>query len=436
MKLTTDTVSKTLAAINEIAYGASIKSSSTGRYDFFAGRLRAACTSGKLLSTITKFGDMLGSQVLRSATVQGLMSAVAAEDSRMVYLWLREQPTIAISMAMAGNEDKLQMIADFCAAYDPVAVKPARMKRRRPFNITIAATLENAFTHGDDKKAGNNTLFRRGMVRGGSELPYYSANAWGGQMRDMFAAHFITTLGYDLKNTEKLFAPWFLHLLTSGGIMADGAIPKSFETVLTGGAGAMKVDGAIQLRNMIPFFSMMGGVGKYPMEGRVYINDLRPQCIEWGNGDESIEALMDWRYIVNRDDLENRVSKAKIKENKSLADRVNRSMPANIECIVEGVVMEGGIDIDRHITDMELSALAKGLEMMREFGYLGGKVHRGFGRVTIEYLTNSNLTLDGTPYDKYLADNKRAIIDYVQQIGGFAVHKTQATPQAPLFEEA
>jgi len=421
MKLTTDTVGKTLAALGEIMNNASVKSGSTGKYDFFAGRLRVACTSGKLLSTINRFGELLGSPVLRGTTTQGLMSAAAAEDADSCYIWLREQPSISISMATASMDNRPKMITDFCAAYEPRIVKNVQMHRRRPFDIGIIATLENAFTHGDDKKAGNNTLFRRGSVRGGQELPYYSANAWAGQMRDLFAKHFVTALGYDTKSRERLFAPWFLHLLTSGGIMADGAIPKLFEAALTGNvAGAIKVNGAIQLRNMIPYFSLLGGVGKSPLEGRVYINDLRPQCVEWGNGDESVEMLMDWRYIVNRDDLENKISKLQAKETGN-GDMANKSMIANYECLIEGAVLEGGIDVDLHITDVEISALAKGLEMMQQFGYLGGKVHRGFGRATIEY--QSKLTLNGSLYNRYLADNKQAIIDYLRQIGGFASQK-------------
>ncbi len=415
VNVTKETVKNIIRALAEIVHGATI-ATSRHKYDFYADRLRVACTSRGLLATINAYSELLGSPVLTSATTKGVMLAAASDDADAVYQWLREQPKMAIAMT-ALKKDELSLTIDaFVGSYDSVVAKADNIKKRTGFEIEMRAVVEQALSHGDDKKAGNSTLFRRGKVRGGAELPYYSANAIGGQLRDLLADHFLTSLGFKLSQSNPVVERWFYHTLYSGGIMGDGAIPKAFERALSGAAsGTIDVDGVSQLRNMIPFFSLLGGVGKYPLTGRVYINDLRPECIEWGNGDESVHGMMDWRYIARRDDSEGRVSKAQITEDATLANAANTSMLVNVECLTEGVVLEGGIDISKHATDIEMAALSRGLLLLQEQGALGGKVRRGFGRVAIEYKTK--LQLDPTPYDNYLAEHKSEIIEYLHKIG-------------------
>jgi len=180
----------------------------------------------------------------------------------------------------------------------------------------------------------------------------------------------------------------------------------------------------VHLRNMIPFFSLLGGVGKYPLDSRVYVNDLRPMCREWGNGDIPLINLMDWRYLTRRDDLEGRVSAAQIGDDEITVstDAANTSMIVNIEVLVEGAHLEGGIDLSRHVTEIEGAALARGLEMMAIYGYLGGKRRRGFGRCKIEYDYRKQLP-DAKLYDQYLADNRETILNYLCEIGALVESK-------------
>jgi len=418
MKLTSETVTKTLSVLGELVNNATLNVS-RNRYDFYADRLRVATTESNLLAAVNRYSELLGCPVLSEQATMNIMLASSATDAKAVYQWLREQPKVAIGMTKIKYDDRAAVIDALVEAYEAQEVKEGIQKPRRPFDIGITALVTQALAHGDDAKAGNAQLFRRCDVRGGLRLPFYSGNAIGGAMRDLLADHYLQALGIRLDKAEPAVNIWAFHLLYSGGIMADGAIPKEFERVLTGAAaGTMRSDGVRQLRNMIPFFSMMGGIGKTPMEGYAYINDLRPQCIEWGTGDTSVNDLMSWRFLARRDDFEGRTSKQQLADGDSQAETANTSMLANTECLAEGTVLDGGIDISNHISEIEMSALSRGLLLLQEHGYLGGKKHRGYGRVNIEYQTS--LMLDPKPYDDYLQAHKAEILEYLQTIGAFS----------------
>lgn len=425
MKLTSETVTKTLSVLGDLMNTATLNVS-RNRYDFYADRLRVASTERNLLSAVNRFSELLGCPVLSDKSTLNIVRAASAKDANIVYQWLREQPKVAIGITNIKYDERAAVIDALIEAYEAVEVKEGIQKPRRPFDIGITALVTQALAHGDDAKAGNAQLFRRCDVLGGLRLPFYSGNAIGGAMRDLLADHYLQALGIRLDKAEPAVNIWAFHMLYSGGIMADGAIPKEFERVLTGAAaGTMRSDGVRQLRNMVPFFSMMGGIGKTPMEGYAYINDLRPQCIEWGTGDISVNDLMSWRFIARRDDFEGRTSKKQLADGDSQAETANTSMLVNTECLSEGTILEGGIDISNHMSEIEMSALARGLLLLQEHGYLGGKKHRGYGRVNIEYHTS--LTLEPKSYDDYLQAHKAEILEYLQTIGAF--------PQAGQVEQ-
>ena len=417
MKLTPENVTKVLSVLAELVNNATLNVS-RNRYDFYADRLRVATTESSLLAAVNRYSELLGCPVLSGQAISNIMQASSAADAEVVYQWLREQPKIAIGIAKIKDAEREAIIAALVEAYEAREIEAGLQKPRRPFDINITALITQALAHGDDAKAGNAQLFRRCDVRGGLRLPFYSGNAIGGAMRDLLADHFLIALGIKIDKTEPALNIWAFHLLYSGGVMADGAIPKEFERVLTGAtAGTMRSEGIRQLRNMIPFFSMMGGIGKTPMEGYAYINDLRPQCVEWGTGDTSVNNLMTWRFIARRDDFEGRTSKAQKEAGDAGSETANTSMLVNTECLSEGTVLDCGIDVSPHMTEIEMSALARGLELLKAHGYLGGKKHRGYGRVNIEYQTA--LTLTPKPYDDYLKVHKDEIIGYLKAIGAF-----------------
>jgi hypothetical protein len=417
------TVTRIISVISFITKTSTIKGS--GNYwDFMADRLRIATTESSLLGCVNRLIEVLGSPPLPNDLSQSLLRATSAPDAGICLQWLADQPKIAISIVASKEESELNLlITNLVASYEAKDRSKLSLAPRQGFDIRLSATVTQALSHGAEIKAGNATLFRRCGVKGGMQLPFYAGNAVGGQLRDLLADHFLQSLGLPLDKADPILAIWFFHILYSGGIMADGNIPKEFEKELVGSqAGAVKSSGVRTLRDMIPFFSVLGGVGKYPLEGYVYINDLRPECVEWGTGETPANQLITWRYLTRRDDFEGRDKKVNKKgEPKSDDDSTNdnTSMIVNTECLAEGTMLEGGIDVSRHISELELSVIAKGLELLKFDGYLGGKKHRGYGRVILEI--DSELNLDSTVYSNYLRDNKQEILDYIDRIGGFKV---------------
>jgi CRISPR/Cas system CSM-associated protein Csm3 (group 7 of RAMP superfamily) len=97
-------------------------------------------------------------------------------------------------------------------------------------------------------------------------------------------------------------------------------------------------------------------------------------------------------------------------------------MIANTECLKQGVTLTGGIDIDTHISELELSALGKGLQLMQQKGYIGANSNRGFGRVQIDI---ENLP-DATLYENYLSENKEKIVQFLVKLGAYEPQTTIA----------
>jgi hypothetical protein len=94
-------------------------------------------------------------------------------------------------------------------------------------------------------------------------------------------------------------------------------------------------------------------------------------------------------------------------------------MIANTECLRTGAVLEGGIDMDSAMPEIERAALGCGLALLAKRGMLGAENRRGLGRVSIE-MTGAP---DAAPYEAWLAEHKAEILDYLNQIGAAPKHE-------------
>jgi hypothetical protein len=197
-------------------------------------------------------------------------------------------------------------------------------------------------------------------------------------------------------------ALWFFHALYAGGALEESSAAEKGIGKLLGKNGAARAEGFYQVRNMLPTLSLLGvALGNRILNGRVQVMDLRPRCREWGTGELPVYELFEWQFLTRRDDYEGH------------GKGDNASMIANTECLKAGVTLDGGMDTDANITDVERSALGHGIRLLANRAKLGAEIRRGFGDV--EILSDNATSPD--PYKSFMAEHKGEILEFLVEIG-------------------
>lgn len=379
---------------------------SRGRLDTFADRLVKAASEPTLAQAMEHLLRAVNasSDSIHPPLVTRMLAIAHGADGPRILRWWREQAKLVTMLA--GTRDQ-QLVADTLETIElPAAEITGVAVPRGQFAITIRATCETPLAHGSDGKAGNATIFRRMqvLVDGGSiTLPYYSGNAIRGQMRDLLADHFLTSLGLRADRSHPVVSMWFFYALYSGGALEENSDATKALRKQLGDAGATRAVGIREFREFVPMLSLLGtALGNRVLPGRCQIADLRPVCREWGTGDRPVAELMTWEFLTRREDHEDHL--------------VHHGMIANTEIMRAGAVLEGGIDYDDATTEIERGVLARGLQLLSERGMLGAENRRGLGRVRFEI---EGLP-DPAPYDAFLAGRKNDILKYLESVGALA----------------
>jgi hypothetical protein len=391
--------------------------------DFVADRIVMAGSAPTLLDFMEGFAKALDSDIgfVGGARLAAFMAAAHAPEAPAILAWLRQHPRIAAMLCSLRNEDDYrESIASI--ALPPVSAGPLDYIQARPaFDIGIRAELLSPLAHGADTKAGNATLFRRckALTRSGREwdLPYYAGNALRGQLRDLLADHLLRSLGLVPRRDQPPVSLWFFHALYSGGVLAEQSKIMEAVNKELGKGGSLRTDGVRFVRDHLPTFSLLGGaLGNKILSGRLYVNDLRPHCLEWGLGEKPAAELMEWNFLTRHDNYEGRH-----------AEDGHEGMIATTETLKLGTVLSGGIDIDTHGGDLERAALGCGLALLQRRGYLGAGNRLGFGKCRIE-LTGAP---DPAPYEAWLAENKDRLLTFLDNLGALTPPDYAAPAEAP-----
>jgi len=377
--------------------------------DLLADRIRlAASTESTMSGFINRLTNSLNAtldDIHRGHLTEVLTLCGDPEAERSVLAWLRTNASLAAMLAFVKRED--------CqAALDAIRIDPAggeggQAPARKPYTVTIRATAETPISHGSDQKSGNSTLFRRIQVitQAGAllELPYIAGNAVRGQLRDIIADNFARGIGLTPRRDKPPFALWFFHAIYSGGALSEGGKESKAVDGLLGVGGALKTEGLRTLRDTLPMVSLLGcAMTNRIIPGRIEVGDLRPVCHEWSNGStQPVRDLMTWTYLTRREDHEEHEKGE------------HSGMIANTECLRPGTVLEGGINLSPHISEIEASCLGNALESWMQVGTIGAQNARGLGRIalTIEGAAS------GDAYREWLASNRQQILALLTQLG-------------------
>lgn len=394
------TLSATVSLFHETYQGSRLKASRNG-LDLFADRLRQAGTEPSLLAMSERLQALVDCppSSLSPDTLTDFLAVLPGGSP--VLAWIRQYPRV---MAM------LAALRDFGARAEAVATidipeaelsPPGQARPRRPFDVMIEIACLSPLAHGGDAKAGNATLFRRMDVLSNTgavlTLPFYAGNSMRGQMRDLLADHLLSSLGLIPRRDKPPCSLWFFHVLYAGGALEENsASTKALAARFGKAAGAIRTDGLREWRDMLPATSLLGcALGNRVLPGRVDFGDFHPRCYEWGNGELPAAALMEWTFLTRREDLETHDE--------------HTGMIATTETLKAGILLEGGIDIHTHCSELERAALSRGLILLSKAGKLGAENRRGLGMVEMNYLGLP----DPRPYDEFLVKRKADILEYL-----------------------
>lgn len=374
--------------------------------EFFADRLIQAGTEKTLLAFVERLSKLVDADlgaIWESRGVEFLRIS-GTEEAAKIYQWIRQFPRI---VAMISALPKKEQVEEALESIEIETIKEeGKALPQGSFEIPITFMTLSSLAHGGDAKAGNATLFRRMQVLSDTgatlSLPFYSGNAFRGQMRDLLADDFLRALDIKPSKTKPPIALWFFHTLYAGGALEENSDASKAFGKLLGANGAIKAEGIYQFRDTLPMISALGcSLGNRIIEGRTNFGDFRPECFEWSNGDIKASELMTWEFLTRREDFEGH------------EDGENKSMIANTECLKAGVVLHGGIDLRGHASDLERSVIGKGLSLLAERGFVGADSRRGFGKVEIV----SGNAPDKALYENYLTENKAKIKEYLEALG-------------------
>lgn len=371
--------------------------------DIFTDRLTKAASENTLNAAMEQLlrNVNASAEKLHPPLAAQMMKLAASPDGPRVLRWLREQTRLAVMLAACKDQ---AIVEDALASVMlPEAGGEGAAAVRGSFQIGLRATCEAPLAHGADGKAGNATLFRRiQVIAGNSEvlrLPYYAGNAVRGQMRDLLADHLLASLGLPADRAKPAVALWFFYAIYSGGALEENSDAMKAMRKQLGDNGSIRSEGIRKFRDMLPGLSLLGcALGNRVLPGHCQFSDLRPICKEWGTGTQSVSELLTWEFLTRREDHEDHAE--------------HHGMIANTEVLRSGTTLEGGIDMDNTMPEVERAALARGLTLLQQRGKLGAENRRGCGRVKIE--------LTGLPdpalFDTFLADKKADILDYLSKL--------------------
>jgi len=401
-----DTLQSTLDMIRAVSKAADIKVK-RGFTNFVADRIVQATTEPSLLAMAERLGALMNTEMeyVGNAKIAAFMRRINAIDAPAVLDWLRDYPRI-VAMIVTQPSDE---IYQECIQDIEVMVSAQTKGHALPqasCKVPLIITCLSPLAHGADTKAGNATIFRRMQILSTTDqvlsLPFYAGNALRGQIRDLLADHYLQTLGLTPRKDDPPCNLWFFHALYAGGALEENSAQAKTLSKKLGSSGAVRAEGVHELRNMIPPVSILGtALGNRVLSGRINVCDARPQCEEWGTGGVPVGNMFEWTYLTRREDYENH------------AAGENSSMIANTECLKAGTVLLGGLDISDHVTDVERACIGRGLELLRNAGYIGAENRRGLGQVNVEI---ENLP-ESAPYDEYLKSHRMEIVTYLEDIG-------------------
>lgn len=283
-----------------------------------------------------------------------------------------------------------------------------------PFGIKkIKGYLEakSQIHHGGDNKTGSETLFRRQEYLIGNNftsIPIIHGNAFRGILRREIMADLCNTLGLGYKDSENTIQlnKDVYHALFSGGTLHEVAEKDS---------GKINLEFKKQIMDLVPPLSLFGtAFGNQILSGSLQISHLLPLCSELKNEylpddipekyqnrlNLSVYEFIDYMFQTRKDELRERED-----------DEQAIQMLIKYEIMKPGTIFYTEIKLVDY-NELELSCLARTLELWSRNPHIGGNSSVGLGKVAPNFDLNTTSDL----YIEFLDKNKKEIMLFLKQL--------------------
>jgi CRISPR/Cas system CMR subunit Cmr4 (Cas7 group RAMP superfamily) len=263
--------------------------------------------------------------------------------------------------------------------------------------------------HGGDQKTGSETLFRRQeyLVNGEyTGIPLIHGNAIRGVWRRLIMNDLskFLDMSYDDDTKFKLKKDVY-HSLFSGG---------QFKSVDDKDSGKIYIEFKRKIQKLIPPISLLGtSYGTQPLTGKLQTNMLLPICSELEDYLPTIKEQ--YKNRLNLSVFENmefmfQTRKDDLREERKEGEQAVQ-MLIKYEVMKPGTVLYTELKLIDY-NEIELSCLARIIELWSENPRIGGKSAVGLGKVKPEF----ELEATSEKYLNFLEENKQEIIEFLEDL--------------------
>ena len=271
--------------------------------------------------------------------------------------------------------------------------------------VKIIFQLQTPTFHGGDEKTGSETLFRRLKFiidNKIEEVPYISGNEIRGQLRRLTMRDFLKLVNYEVKSLR------LYHSLFSGGVL---------EEIEEKSTPQLDIEFRRKVRKYLIPVSLFGfAYGNQVIESKLKVMHALPICKELREYlpediiskyssfvNKSFYEYLDWTFHTRH------AEERKVSEEEPTVQMLYR-----FEVLIPGTLMYSEIVCD-DCNEIELSCLARIIELWKKHSFIGGKSSTGYGKVKFIEV-NSDFTLNSSKYIQYINQNRNEILKIIQEL--------------------
>ena len=268
----------------------------------------------------------------------------------------------------------------------------------KKFDIKIR--LLSPLMHYGDEMSGTMQTARKMPFEVNGEyidIPVFSGNALRGIIRRLLMQDMLERIGYGISSISQNV----YYTLFSGGALKSG--------------GGIDIEFKQKLKENCPALVLLGSAfGNQMTEGKMKVDISKPVCSEMNDynvnkSDISIfDGMLSDVFHTRLDTLKSNLETT----NDDCEEKQVVQMKYEAETLSAGTVLETGIYLEC-ASELEVSCAEYALNLLKNFGYIGGKSASGYGKIALEY---NNSDDNGELYKNFVDEHKEEIRKFIEYL--------------------